>query len=93
MTNGARCRRSLRASLLHGPDQLSGTPHAAEPNGKTARTVARHSGDVCDLVPMAMISNHGAELTYRDEKNVCYFAILSELFLISNLLLHVSIIL
>ena len=88
--NSPRCRWSLRAHLRHGSAQW----HAAEPNGKTAHTVARHSGDVCDLVPVASRSNHGAELkTYGDEKNVCYFAILSEIFPISNLSPHLSIIL
>ena len=40
----------------------------------TARMVARHSGDVCDQVPMARSrsSNHGAELTYGDEKIVIF---------------------
>ena len=142
MTNGARCRRSLRAILRHGPAQwhtarrrayftartvarhygdvcdqvpmvpLSGTRRAAEPilpharspvtTGTfatrfrwsrsvahrapqslfTARTDARHSGDVCDQVPMARSrsSNHGAELTYGDEKN-CDILWLSQSFL------------
>ena len=41
----------------------------------TARTVARHSGDVCDQVPMARSRslNHGAELTYGDEKKIVIF--------------------
>ena len=40
----------------------------------TSRMVARHSGDVCDQVPMARSrsSNHGAELTYGDEKIVIF---------------------
>ena len=111
MTNGARCRRSLRAILRHGPAQWHTRraaepilPHARSPVTPgtfatrfrwsrsvahrapqslfTARTDARHSGDVCDQVPMARSrsSNHGAELTYGDEKNCDYFAIVSELF-------------
>ena len=58
MTNGARCRRSLRAILRHGPAQW----HTARCRAYfTARTVARHSGDVCDQVPMARSRslNHG----------------------------------
>ena len=48
----------------------------------TARTDARHSGDVCDQVPMARSrsSNYGAELTYGDEKN-CDILRLSQSFL------------
>ena len=53
MTNGARCRRSLRAILRHGPAQW----HTARCRAYfTARTVARHSGDVCDQVPMVPLS-------------------------------------
>ena len=56
--------------------------HRAPQSLFTARTDARHSGDVCDQVPMARSrsSNHGAELTYGDEKFFDYFAIVSELF-------------
>ena len=43
------------------------------------------------LVTTSTRSNHGTELTYRDEKNVCHFAILLEIFPVSNLSPHVSI--
>ena len=56
--------------------------HRAPQSLVTARTDARHSGDVCDQVPMARSrsSNHGAELTYGDEKN-CDILRLSQSFL------------
>ena len=65
-------KRPTLSPVTPGTAPLSGTPRATEPNGKTTLTVASHSGDVCDLVPVASRSNHGAELTYGDEKNVCY---------------------
>ena len=64
VTNGARCRRSLRAILRHGPAQW----HTARRRAYfTARTVARHSGDVCDQVPMVPLSGtpRAAEPIYR----------------------------
>ena len=56
--------------------------HRAPQSLFTARTDARHSGDVCDQVPMARSrsSNHGAELTYGDEFFFFFFAFVSELF-------------
>ena len=91
--NGARRPVAGHSGHVCNTAPLSGTPRTTEPNGKTACTVARHSRDVCDPVPMASRSKHGAKLTSGDGKNVCYFAILSELFPISTLSPHVSIIL
>ena len=57
--------------------------HAAQWQNGPRRAVAGH---VCGtaLFPSSR-SNHGAELTHRDRKTVCYFAILTVLFPISKL--------
>ena len=75
-------RPSLRGRLRPGSDGPAQWHTARRRAYFTARTVARHSGDVCDQVPMARSrsSNHGAELTYGDEKN-CDILRLSQSFL------------
>ena len=75
-------RPSLRGRLRPGSDGPAQWHTARRRAYFTARTVARHSGDVCDQVPMARSrsSNHGAELTYGDEKN-CDILRLSQTFL------------
>ena len=75
-------RPSLRGRLRPGSDGPAQWHTARRRAYFTARTVARHSGDVCDQVPMARSrsSNHGAELTYGDGKN-CDILRLSQSFL------------
>ena len=65
-------RQSLRACLQQSSDACWHARTAEPSGGKMAHDVAGPSGHVCSEAPLHGRSNHWAELTYGEEKNVVF---------------------